>query len=173
MGNISTADENRIATQFRRALRGVASTVTIITANDRHRHHGMTATAVMPVSMAPPALVICIHRERLLHDILISAHRFCVNVLDEAQHRVSDAFSGGEASEDRFAIGTWSYDADGLGCLADAQANIFCTKAAAVPFGTHTLFVGEVTAVRSAERQAPLVYFNAAYCNSPLTPLSA
>lgn len=166
------SEEDDAAARFRQAMRGFASTVTIITAGDHERHHGMTATAVMPISMDPPTLAICIDRSRQLHDILVSARRFCVNVLDEAQSPVSTAFSGGENAAQRFDQGTWEYFEDGLGYLADAQSNMICEKAAAVPFGTHTLFFGTVVEVRDAERQTPLVYLNAGYCTMPV-PITA
>ncbi len=154
-----------VATRFKQALRGVASTVTVITTNDEARHHGMTATSVMSVSMAPPALVICLNRATLLHDILTSARRFCVNILDESQEPVSAAFSGAMPPTERFALGEWVFE-DGLGHLADAQASIFCRKVAAMPYGTHTLFIGEVSDVRFSERRTPLLYHNASYCTS-------
>lgn len=160
-------DGDRTATvdRFKQALRRVASTVTVITAHDGVRLHGMTATAVMSVSMEPPALVICINQRTLLHDILLGAERFCVNVLDEAHIPISAAFSGAKTPEQRFAEGDWTYEPDGLGILADAQASIICKKTVTVPHGTHSLFIGEVQNVRFRERPAPLIYLNAAYCS--------
>lgn len=157
--------EGDIASMFKQAMRGVASTVTVITARDHARLHGMTATAVMSVSMAPPSLAICINQNTLLHDVLISSRQFCVNILDEQQVDVSAAFSGALGpQQDRFQTGQWSFDGDGPGFLDDAQANLLCSKVAAMPYGTHTLFIGEVTDIRLAERQNPLVYLNAGYC---------
>jgi flavin reductase (DIM6/NTAB) family NADH-FMN oxidoreductase RutF len=153
-----------IATRFKLALRGMASTVSVITAHDGARHHGMTATAVMSVSMEPPALVVCINQRTLLHDILNTARRFCVNILDETQEPVSAAFSGALPADERFEMGRWVYDSEGLGSLLDAQASVVCRKVAAMPYGTHTLFIGEVADVRFAERQSPLLYLNAGYC---------
>lgn len=151
---------------FRTALRGIASTVTIVTAADAERHHGMTATAVMSLSLEPPSMVVCINRQTLLHDILTVGRRFCVNILGESQAPVSAAFSGTLPPTERFNQGNWSYDGSGLGYLEDAQANIFCRKAAAFPYGTHSMFVGEVEDVRFGTQLSPLLYHNAAYCTS-------
>ena len=140
--------------------------MTVITAGDGSRHHGMTATAVTSLSMDPPALVICLNRASLLHDIMRTSRRFCVNVLNEEQEHVSAAFSGALPPAERFALGAWAYNEQGLGYLTDAQASIFCEKAAAMPYGTHTIFVGEVQDVILGDRQAPLIYKNAAYCTS-------
>ncbi|KKC23997.1 flavin reductase family protein [Sphingomonas sp. SRS2] len=153
-----------IAEGFRAAMRGVASTVTIVTAGDSARHHGMTATAVMPVSMDPPSLAIAINRKTLLYDILMSARGFCVNILDKGQESVSTAFSGALPGSERFSRGEWAYTATGLGYLRDAQASIFCSRAAALPYGTHSLFIGEVTDIARGDGLSPLLYLNAAYC---------
>ena len=159
-------DGSEIASRFKEALRGVASTVTVITAHDGARHHGMTATAVTSLCMQPPALVICLNGATLLHDILAAGQFFCVNVLNESQAPVSVAFSGALPPGERFSRGDWSFDNAGLGFLADAQANIFCKKVASTPFGTHTVFIGEVIKVRLTDRQAPLLYKNASYCTT-------
>lgn len=166
-------DDDTIITDFKRALRGVASTVSVITAHDGLRHHGMTVTSVTSLSMDPPSLLVCLHQASLLHDIVRRSSDFCVNVLDESHERISAAFSGAIPPEERFTAGDWAYRDDGLSYLSDAQASIFCTKAAALPYGTHTIIVGKVTQVRLSERQRPLIYQNASYCSSaPRAPLA-
>ncbi|ABE43989.1 flavin reductase family protein [Polaromonas sp. JS666] len=160
-----------VQTAFRDAMRGIASTVSIVTAGDRSRGHGMTATAITSVSLDPPALLVCINRKTLLHDIISSTGRFCVNVLAQQHREISNAFSGGVAPHERFSMGDWSETEDGLKYLTSAQARIFCVKKLAIPFGTHTIFVGEVGDVQIAENSAPLLYQNSTYCSS--TPVAA
>ena len=43
---------------FRKALRGLAATVNIVTTSDGGQRYGMTATAVMSLSLDPPSLVV-------------------------------------------------------------------------------------------------------------------
>jgi alkylation response protein AidB-like acyl-CoA dehydrogenase/flavin reductase (DIM6/NTAB) family NADH-FMN oxidoreductase RutF len=148
---------------FRDAMRRIASTVTIVTATDHDRHHGMTVTAVTSVSMEPPSLLVCLNNRTRLHDIMGQARRFCVNVLHDEQAEVSVAFSGALPPEERFDKGAWRNAEDGLGFLEDAQANIFCRKVAAIPYGTHTIFVGQVVEVRLGDAVEPLIYQNATY----------
>lgn len=59
-----------LTTAFRDAMRRMASTVTIITATDFGRHHGMTVTALTSVSMNPPSLLACLNNRTHLHDIM-------------------------------------------------------------------------------------------------------
>jgi flavin reductase (DIM6/NTAB) family NADH-FMN oxidoreductase RutF len=103
--NTVTANPQEVDLAYRAAMRRFASTVTIITAADHERHHGMTATAVTSLSMNPPSLLICLNQKTLLHDIMYRARRFCVNVLHRDQVALSAAFSGGAGSEERFEMG--------------------------------------------------------------------
>src|SRR5258707_10202220 len=76
---------------FRLAMRRFPAAVTVITSADQTRRHGMTATAVTSLSMDPPSLVVCVNQSSLLHDIMLLARRFCVNLLRRGQ----GAFSAG------------------------------------------------------------------------------
>ena len=53
----------------------------------------MTATAVTSLSL-DPSLIVCINQATLLHDIMLLARRFCVNVLRRDRVTLSSAFSG-------------------------------------------------------------------------------
>src|SRR5581483_6338448 len=132
-----------LGASFRLAMRRFPAAVSVITSADQSRRHGMTATAVTSLSLDPPSLIVCIHRATLLHDIIQVGRHFCVNVLRREQVQLSSAFSGGIALAARFEHGTWLTLADGLSYLDEAQVNIFCRKVAAVPYGTHTIFIGE------------------------------
>lgn len=165
----STAD---VQAAFRSAMRGVAATVTIVTAGDRERGHGMTATAVTSVSLDPPALLVCINQRTLLHDIMSSTPGFCVNVLAQEHVALSNAFSGAVAPSERFLDGNWAETKNGIKFLTSAQSRIFCTRTLAIPYGTHTVFIGEVVDVQLAVDASPLLYQNARYCRStPVDPL--
>jgi len=161
-------DQNRpvspVEAAFRRAMRGFASTVTVITGGNAARRHGMTATAVTSLAMNPPSLLVCLNRETLLNDIMIDARRFCVNVLQAEQEDISTAFSGKFSAHERFGIGDWGYTDAGLPFLRTARANIFCRKSAALPYGSHTILIGEVEDVRLNEGPGPLVYHDGRYC---------
>lgn len=157
-------DPKQVDAAFRAAMRRFASTVTIITAADHERFHGMTATSATSLSMDPPSLLICLNQKTLLHDIMFRARRFCVNVLHRDQASLSVAFSGAASPEKRFELGSWARSEEGIHYLTDAQANLLCKKAAARPYGTHTIFVGQVEDVGLRELIAPLVYQDATYC---------
>jgi flavin reductase len=143
---------------FKGAMRRLASTVTIITAGNQDGRHGMAATAVSSVTTEPPTLLVCINRSASIHDPIVESERFCVNLLGcEHQHLVP-AFSGAARGEARFATAGWGADGDILPCLDGALSNIRCEVRQSVAYGSHTIFIGEVTSVRLPPATAPLVY---------------
>jgi flavin reductase (DIM6/NTAB) family NADH-FMN oxidoreductase RutF len=151
---------------FKLAMRRFPAAVSVITAADQTRRHGMTATAVTSLSLDPPSLIVCINRSTLLHDVMTLGRHFCVNVLRKDQSELSAAFSGALAAEARFKLGSWLTSPEGVSYLDDAQINVFCRKVAAVPYGTHTIFIGETEAVKAQDPIEPLIYQDATYCCS-------
>jgi len=160
----AAADDLRAS--FKLAMRRFPAAVTVITSADQTRRHGMTATAVTSLSMDPPSLLACVNQKSLLHDIMLLARGFCVNLLRRDQAALSAAFSGALPPEARFGMGEWGVSAEGINYLETAQINIFCRKAAAVPYGTHTVFIGEVELVNVHDPVDPLIYQDATYCFS-------
>ncbi len=154
--------------EFRSAMRCLAATVCIVSiADEGGEWNGMTATAVTSVSMDPASMLICVNNSASLHRPLQSGVRFCVNILKSSQVPLAGAFSTSKVKgAQRFANGDWQADDSGLPFLADAQANLFCTLDLAVPYGTHTIFVGKVVGVRVSERVSPLLYQDGQYAAS-------
>jgi flavin reductase (DIM6/NTAB) family NADH-FMN oxidoreductase RutF len=166
-----TAEELRAS--FKLAMRRFPAAVSVITAADQTRRHGMTATAVTSLSLDPPSLIVCINRGSLLHDVMTLGRHFCVNVLRKDQADLSAAFSGALPAELRFGLGSWLTSPEGVSYLDDAQINVFCRKVAAVPYGTHTIFIGEAGAVRARDPIEPLIYQDATYCCSAISESAA
>lgn len=157
------ANDTRVQTTFKGAMRRFASTVSIISVQSGAERHGTTATAVTSVSLDPPSLLVCINQDSRLHGFLRNEKRFCVNFLQVGNLEVSRAFSSALTSAERFGHGDWQTDEHGLPYLADAQANLFCRKDVEVPYGSHTIFIGQVFDARVREDVYPLLYGNGAY----------
>lgn len=153
-----------LALAFRDAMRRVASSVTLVTTRDAQgTPHGMAASAVIPVSMDPPSLLVAVNRSAGLHPALSAEGRFCVNLLAGEHHPLLGAFSQSSRRAERFASRDWDVDADALPCLSTAPAAVSCEVDQRVDYGSHTLFIGRVTGVRLAGRHAePLVWFDGA-----------
>jgi flavin reductase (DIM6/NTAB) family NADH-FMN oxidoreductase RutF len=153
------SDTSTVAAEFKRAMRRLASTVTIISTSDVNgNRYGMTATAVTSVSMDPPSLLICVNTNASIHAPLTGRGAFCVNVLMTEHEDLVGAFSGKLTGAERFAVGNWSEDNRGIPYLEGAQCNLVCDIETVLPFGTHSIIVGNVVAARVAEGIAPLIY---------------
>ena len=90
---------------------------------------------------------------------------FCINLLASDHGPVSSAFGGKMRPEERFSMGLWQVDGDGPPYLSDAQANIFCVVDAVMDYGTHTIFIGKVNAVRLHGDVRPLIFGDGRFIN--------
>jgi flavin reductase (DIM6/NTAB) family NADH-FMN oxidoreductase RutF len=155
--NQNTSD--LIVAEFKQAMRRLAATVTIISTNDVNgNRYGMTATAVNSVSMDPPSLLICVNHSASIYAPLTGRGAFCVNVLTTEHEDLVSAFSGRLKGSERFTVGDWRDDTENMPYLEGAQCNLFCVIDTVLPFGSHSIVIGRVTAVRVAESIAPLIY---------------
>ena len=148
---------------FRLAMRRVASTVAIVSAQHEGERHGTTATSVTSISMEPPSVLVCFNQASRLHGFLQKQEAFCVNILHTSNIDVAKIFSSSAASAQRFAIGAWRNDTEGMPYLSDAQANLFCRKDQEVACGSHTIFIGRVLEALSREEISPLIYGDGRY----------
>jgi flavin reductase (DIM6/NTAB) family NADH-FMN oxidoreductase RutF len=159
MADLQTLD---LSSGFRTAMRRLATTVSVITCADEDGWHGMTATAISPVCVEPPALLVCVNRVTTFYGRLVAAENFCLNLLGSAHVHISQAFGGRLKGIKRFESGTWAL-ARRVPYLTDAQASFFCKTQSVTHFGTHGIFIGHVVDVRFAETAAPLVYQDGQY----------
>lgn len=165
MGLTIVPDES-VGTSFRATMRKFPATVTVVTGRHDEVDHGMTVTAVTSVSMEPPSLVVCLNNRTYLHEMLLCQPSFAVNMLAQNQRPLSEAFSGKMPPEERFRPGEWERHECGVLVLASAHARVVCRRVAAVPYGTHTLFIGQVIDAFVDDVTRPLLYEDARYCIS-------
>lgn len=151
-------ETDALAADFRHVMRRLASAVAIITSCRDGAPSGMTATAVTSVSVDPPSLIIAINRSASIHDVIADGRRFCVNLLSRSHAELVEPFSGKSKGAERFAVGAWEEDALGLPFLTDALASVLCEVDGALSYGSHTLFIGKVEAIRMGRAADPLVW---------------
>lgn len=154
-----------LVSDFRAAMRRVASTVNVITVDAGGQPMGITATAMSSIAMDPPSLLVCINRAAYLHGFIEGASHFAVNVLHRDQQPIAAMFADRNQHSLRFVEG-WSIGAGGPPRLIDAQASIVCRLTEKHQFGTHGIFIGTVEDVTVREDVAPLVYLDGSYCGA-------
>lgn len=144
--------------EFKRGMRRLASTVTILSTAEGDEWHGMVATSVCSVCTSPPSLLACVHQDASPYGPIDRVGRFCVNLLRSHHKDLVAPFSGKLKGRERFGATGWSLDAQGLPFLDDAQALFFCTVEQRLNYGAHGIFVARVDEVRVTETIDPLLY---------------
>ena len=152
---MSSASETPIvdAAQFRRVMGRFASGLTVITAEASGEIRGMTASAFMSGSLDPPLIVISVARKARMHEHLLAAGRFGVNILCADQRDIATHFAGRavEGLNAAFAV------RDGIPILEACETVITATIETTYACGDHTIFLGRILTL-TADDQPPLLY---------------
>jgi flavin reductase (DIM6/NTAB) family NADH-FMN oxidoreductase RutF len=147
--------------QFRECLGRFATGVTIVTVERSDgRPVGMTANSLASVSLEPPLLSVCVDRQAELHDLILAAPGFAVNVLESGQEALARRFA--DPHEDRFEGIGYQTGPRGEILLGGALAYIRCQRYAQYPGGDHTIVVGLVTSGSTVDGR-PLLYYRGGY----------
>ncbi|MCQ9390548.1 flavin reductase family protein [Pseudomonas viridiflava] len=142
---------------FKKAMRRLTSTVTIITTSHRRERFGMIATAVSSVSADPPSIVIGVNHAASIFEPLMSRGRFAVNMLTCEDAHLINVFGGKIKGPERFNHGDWQ-DEDDLPSLSSSQTTLLCTVAKTMSYGSHELIIGIIEKVRIRDALAPLLW---------------
>lgn len=147
--------------EFRMAMSRFASGVTVMTTADAAgRPHGITVSAFCSVSMSPPLVLACIHKETASHYAFLERKAFVVHILGEDQQHISQQFA--QPADDKFDGEHIGRSSEGLPMLKDALVTLECRVVSAHDGGDHTVIVGSVenADIRSG---APLIYYHHDY----------
>ncbi len=149
-----------------RALRRVwglfVTGVTVITTGVGDRAAGTTVNSFTSVSLEPPLVLFCIHRDSRLGQELRTSGKFAVNLLARRQERLAREFAGKQtATFDRVVH---HRSTGGVPVLSEALAYMACDIVNEYPGGDHNIVLGEVVeiGVRRA-RQEPLTFFKGSF----------
>ncbi|RZS33752.1 flavin reductase family protein [Corticibacter populi] len=130
------------------AMRKMPGPISLITTIDLDRKLpvGLAASAVIPVSMDPPSMLISVNNAASACGPISRTGKYCINLLAVDQVDLVAPFSDSMRRDERFSTDDW-VGRDGIPYLPSACAAIFCDTRMEIPFGTHSLFIGEVTGV--------------------------
>ena len=157
-----TMDPEPVKKEFLQAMRGITSTVTVVSAKNGENKQAMTATSVASLSLDPPSMLVCINHEASIHEVMKEGLGFCINILSLGQENLADICSIKEKEEQRFLEGNWS-ELENIPYNSDSQSNLFCNCVQAIQNSTHTIYVGEVTKVINKNTFDPLLYKDGNY----------
>jgi flavin reductase/cob(II)yrinic acid a,c-diamide reductase len=158
---------------FRKAMRRVAATVSVLSTELSGRRFGITISSLASLTLEPPTLCFGIHRGSSFCEPMTRSGWLCVNVLSCKQERVGRVFSMPPATDLRFETGRWSaYELAGMSsscgivrlpCLEEAQANIICRLSRTIEHGTHLLCLADVKDIVLHDKVEPLLYCDGSY----------
>ena len=147
---------------LRDALGCFATGVTVVTClDDKGEPAGLTVNSFTSVSLDPPLLLVCVHRQAASADALIGASHFAINVLQTGQQPASITFS--TRVDDRFGNMSWSCGEAGAPILKDSLCVFECERFASYDGGDHHILVGRVAKASFDAGLDPLLYFRGKY----------
>jgi len=147
---------------YRAVMRRHASSVVVLSVVAGDRPHFMTATSFTQVSLSPPLVLFCIHRDNDTHALLDIGSRVGVSLLAEEQAPVSQRFASKGPDRHRTDDLALHREAGAL-LIGDACAALVLDVQAAHPAGDHSIFIGHVLWAHADGASRPLLYHDGRY----------
>jgi flavin reductase len=161
------------ADALRSAMRHFPTGVTVVTSGREEKVEGMTANAVISVSLDPLLFLVSVHKDARLNPRIKQEGYFAVSLLADDQEGLSRLFASPERSSGLPALRSLGggYGSTGAPLAAGALAAIECELAEIYAGGDHDLFLGRVVEVRLGDtRKGPLIYHEGGYPTLKATP---
>jgi flavin reductase (DIM6/NTAB) family NADH-FMN oxidoreductase RutF len=147
---------------LRDALGCFATGVTVVTCLDgEDQPAGLTVNSFTSVSLDPPLLLVCLHKQAASAGALTDASHFAINVLQTGQQPASITFS--TRTEDRFGAMAWSCGEAGAPILEESLCVFECERFALYDGGDHHILVGRVVKASFDASLDPLLFFRGRY----------
>jgi flavin reductase (DIM6/NTAB) family NADH-FMN oxidoreductase RutF len=149
------------AEDLRRAMARMPTAVTVVTAFGPEGPSGLTANAVLSLSLDPPLMLAALDRGSRTLRSLEQAGRFGVNVLAAGQTEVARSFGTKLEMDEKWEGIAWS-ERDGIPALDGIVVWVACGLEDVLSGGDHVIVTGSVLDVAAAEGD-PLVFYEGAY----------
>jgi flavin reductase (DIM6/NTAB) family NADH-FMN oxidoreductase RutF len=158
---------------FIQAMRGVATSVSVVATDGPFGRFGVTVSAVASVSADPPMILVCINKRSPAVQAIEMNGFLTINLLSAEQSSIADVFAGlapGRTPFD-FACAQWNDNGvEGAQHLQNAAASLHASVDAVYQHGTHAVIIARVLAARSTDFE-PLVYVRRSYGRVAQHPL--
>lgn len=148
--------------RFRAAMGRLPTGVTVVAATGPDGPAGATANAVCSLSIEPMLMLACLDRGSRTLLAVQAANRFGISVLHAGQEEIARAFATKAPVADKWEGIAWS-ERDGGPAIDGALAFVACELRDVIAGGDHVIVTGEVTALETGAKAAPLVFHAGAY----------
>jgi 3-hydroxy-9,10-secoandrosta-1,3,5(10)-triene-9,17-dione monooxygenase reductase component len=149
------------AAEFRAAMSRLPTAVTVVTATGPEGPAGLTANAVVSLSLDPPLMLACLDRGSRTLRAVESAGRFGISVLGAGDEDIAAAFATKAPQPEKWEGIAWT-ERRGVPALDDAVVWVACELENVLAGGDHVIVTGNVLEVESSPG-APLVFHAGAY----------
>jgi flavin reductase (DIM6/NTAB) family NADH-FMN oxidoreductase RutF len=144
----------------RQVMGRFATGVTVVTTRFGDEVSGMTANAVISLSLEPPLVAVSVDKEASMHGYLREGKCFAINILRLEQEGLSNRFA--QRGPKDFSDLDVQVAETGAPILSAALAWLDCRLVDIVAAGDHDLFLGEPVAGVAGEG-TPLLYYGGQY----------
>ena len=153
------------STLQRQIMGRFATGVTLVTTRRKDGEIlGMTANAILSLSLDPPLILVSIDKQNQMHEFLTSSDCFALNVLRDDQEEISRRFAT-PGPKDFSGLELLELET-GSPVLANALAFIDCQIVQVVSGGDHDMFIGQPLAGETRDGN-PLIYYSGQYTQLP------
>jgi 3-hydroxy-9,10-secoandrosta-1,3,5(10)-triene-9,17-dione monooxygenase reductase component len=148
---------------FRRLMARWATGVSVVTAREAGRDHGMTANSPVSVSLAPPLLLVSLSADADTTGAVERSGAFGVSLLAADQRPLSERFARAVAPEEKFRDLAVTRGPLGPPRLSGALGWVECRVRSVTPAADHRLVLGEVEAAELGPEALPLIFYHSGY----------
>ena len=138
--------------------------VTVVTSMSNGEPVGMTCQSFSSVSLSPPLVLFCPARTSRAWPLMQRAGHFCVNLLGDGQHELSNAMAS--KGSDKFDGVSWCPSKTGAPLLDGVLGYVDCTIHAVHEAGDHYVVIGRVQDLGFGDAPAggePLLFYRGRY----------
>jgi flavin reductase (DIM6/NTAB) family NADH-FMN oxidoreductase RutF len=144
--------------KFRYVMGHFATGVTILASRDPSGEPvGLTVNAFSSVSLDPPLILVCVHKEAEAHGSILRAGHFGLSFLNREQAHLAVTFATADPKERYEGLETEEGPA-GSPLFPGAIAWVDCEVEETYPGGDHSVIIGRVVACE-AQGGDPLLFF--------------
>jgi flavin reductase (DIM6/NTAB) family NADH-FMN oxidoreductase RutF len=146
---------------FREMMRRFPTGVAIVTTLYQNKPVGITINTLASVSLAPPLVLFCLGKTRVLFPAFFDSAYFAIHVLPADQYTLSDAFAQPFANP-------WEgmdYELSSTGCplIPNTLGILHCRRDKRFNGGDHVIFLNHIENIQWGEDKHPLIYHQGAY----------
>jgi len=144
--------------KFRHVMGHFATGVTILASRGPGGEPvGLTVNAFTSVSLDPPLILVCVHKEAEAHESILRSGHFGLSFLERDQEQLALTFAVADP-EERFKGMEVEAGPAGSPIIPGVMAWLDCRVEGSYPGGDHTIIVGRVVGCEAKDGD-PLLFF--------------